>query len=311
MKNYFNLLVFIMLTLSSCALFQPKDIARNTVADLSNDIEKLTSPERINKIVQSAVEGALEGTSSEESAESINELVQILTKEIKEQINPALAELDLKTPIENATNGALNSLTSEENKAKINSLLTDILKNTDKNLKVTLEDLEKNLNSTISGVVLNLKQELAGMDKTIAKMFSDVLQDSLSSLVNGTIAGIDLEVIGNRLATELLTRQLKDSINVVLEGASESATKPIDAVLDLLKKNLIIVALVVALLFYLGYRLRQMFVKKDHDAKHAQDFASQMTKAIDKLSAENNMELEQKLKNMIDDKKSYDKYKET
>ncbi|MGK0317796.1 MAG: hypothetical protein ACI86M_004042 [Saprospiraceae bacterium] len=312
MKNYQKLLVLITLTLSSCALFQPKDIGRNTVADLSNDIEKLTSEERINGIVKSAVEGALEGTSSERSAESIKDLVQILTKEIKDQINPVLDSLDTKVPAEKLVNGAIEALTSEKNKAKIDSLITNILRNADENLAITVSDLEKSINKTLSSIVSNLKHELAGMDKTIAEMFSDVLQDSLSSLINGTIAGIDMEMISKRISTELLTKQLRDTISLMLKDASESATKPLDSILGLLKKNLIYVALVIAGLVLLLWWIRRKFVKKDHDAKHAQEFASEMTKAIANISSKHeNLDLEKKIKERLADKKTYDKYKET
>jgi hypothetical protein len=300
-----------MLSLSSCALFQPKDIGRNTVSDLTKDIERLTSEERIKGIVKNAVEGALAGTSSEASAKSIDTLVQILTKEIKDKINPVLAELDTGTPAKNLVNGAINTLTSDSTKAKIDSLLSNIIGNVDDDLKLTIEGLEANINKSISGIVTNLKKELAGMDQTIAKVFSNVLQDSLSSLINGTIAGIDMEMISKRIATELLTKQLRDTVSLMLSDASESATKPLDSILDLLKKNLISVALVVAGLVLLLWWIRRKFVKKDKDAKEAQDFASQMTKVIQQLSAENDMELEKKVKEMLKDKDSYEKYKET
>lgn len=311
MHNYFNFLVFILLTFSSCALFQPKDIARNTVADLNKDLTELTSETRIKGIVKSAVEGALEGTSSEESAKSINELVTILTKEIKDQLNPVLAELDTKAPAENLVNGAIESLTSEANKEKINSLLSDILRGADDDLKLTIDGLEKNLNKSVSAIVSNLKQELAGMDQTIAKVFSNVLQDSLASLINGTIAGIDMEMISKRISTELLTKQLRDTINLMLEGASESATRPIDSVLALLKKNLVYVAVVIAGLILLVWWIRRKFVKKSTDMEQAKAFASEMTKAIEKISAEDHLELEEKIRKRLSDEKIYDKYKET
>ncbi len=311
MKNYTQLLILFMLTLSSCALFQPKDIGRNTVADLSTDIEKLISPDRINKIVQSAVEGALEGTSSEESAESIKELVQILTEEIKSQINPALDSLNTKAPAENLVNGAIDAISSEQNKAKIDSLLTSILRNTDKNLEVTLGQLEKNLNRTISGVVTNLENEVAGLDKTIAKIFSDVLQDSLSNFINGTIEGIDMAMISKRVSEELLTKQLRDTIGLIFKNASEEALGPAEVLLNAVKKNAIKVALVIAGIIFFFWWLRRRFVKMDKDAKEAHGNAAALAKAIRDISAEGDIELERKIKEKMVNNDAYDKYKET
>jgi len=309
MKPHHLLALVLCLSLSSCALFQPKDIGRNTVADLSNDIERLTSEERIKGIVKSAVEGALEGTSSEESEESLKELVEILTTEIIEKINPALDTLNTKAPAENLVNGAIDALSSENNKTKIDSLLANIFRTADANLTTTIEELEGKINKTVSEIVANLEKEVKDLDKVVADIFSKALQDSVSNFINGAIAGIDMEAIGNRIATELLTRQLKDTLDVVLERGSEQVTKPFDVLLNLLKKNLISVALVVAGLVFLLWWLRKKWVKKDHDAKHAQEFANQMTIAIEKLSAENDIELEKKVKEMLKDKDTYDQYK--
>ena len=310
MKPLHLLSLAILLTFSSCALFYPKDIGRNTVADLKEDIEELTSEERIKGIVKSAVEGALEGTSSEESEQSLNELVDILTKSIIEKINPALDTLNTKAPAENLVNGAIDALSSEANKAKIDSLLADVFKSADSNLTTTIEDLEGTINKTISGIIANLENEVKGLDKVIAEMFSQALQDSVSSFINGAIAGIDMEAIGNKIATELLTKQLKDTLGVMIKGGAEKATEPLDSVLDLLKKNLITVAVVVVGLLFLLYWFRRKFLQKDHDMKHAQAFANEMTKAIESLSSEVDTELETKVKERLSDHKNYDKYKD-
>lgn len=309
MKLSMPSLLLLVLLMNSCALFYPKDIGRNTVADLKDDIEELTSEDRIKGIVKSAVEGAFEGTATETSTHSIKELVDVLTEEIKSKLNPVLAELDTKTPAENLTNGAIDALTSDENKAKINALLTDILENADQDLKASVSSLEVSLNETVSGIVANLKSELADMDQTVAKVFSNVLQDSLSNLINGTIEGIDMEMISRRISTELLTKQLRDSINQIVKEASNSAVDPLDSTLDLLKKNLTSILLLIAGLVILIIYVRRRFVQKDHDMKHAQAFAKEMTKAVENLSTDGDTELETRIKKQLSDKDSYEKYR--
>jgi len=292
-------------TFNSCLLFQHKRLASKTAEQVSQSLQDLTNEEKVKKLAKSAIEGVMDGTSSETSRESLDELTRILSENIGQELNNVFAHLDTKTPGENFSNGVVNSLVNKEVEAKLKQLLANTANGAQEDFGQAIQNLEKDINKSLTGIVRNLNNQISTLDESLQAVLSNSLQDSLSHFFNNAIADIELKPLSHKISTDLISTELRDSIISLATAVQNNIdiTEPLPGIVTLLRQNAIILSLLgfflIASLIYWSYYLRKKSILGDD-----------LTEILHKLKETDDQDLIYKLESFLKEKGHYEFYQQ-
>ncbi len=302
--KHITLITLYIMCCSSCLMFQHKRFASKTAAEVSDQINELSSEEKIRQIAKSAIEGAFDGTASPSSDENIQKLSANISAHLEKELNKVFNNLDTKTPGKKFSEGVVENLINKEVEAKLKELLSSTVLQTEADLKRTISELERQLNTSIDGVMYNVNDDIASLDESFQKALSNNLQDSVSNFVNNALADIELNTLSHKMSTELLSRELRDSIISLASEVQKNIdiTEPIPGILSLLRQNAIIFSIVgfflIASLIYWSYYLRKRSILGDD-----------LTEILHNLKETEDNELIGKLEDFLREKGHYEFYK--
>ena len=300
-------LIFILIIfscISSCALFQPGRIGVGSAKKISSRIDELTSESKIKDMTRAAMEGALSGSASPSADTSLQVLSERLAENIEDKLNEVFRNLDTRTPGKKFSRGVVDNLINKEVEHELKAFLTATSQHAESDLSAAIEGLEHSLTMSLDRVFRDLDKQLHGIDKSVEQVFSASLRDSMTAFVNVAVANLDLRPLSHKLSTELLSKELRDSIISLAADVQSNINlaEPIPDILRVVRQNAYYFAIfsfaIIAFLIYWSYSLRKRGI-----------LGEDLTEVIQSLNASEDEVLKARLENFLRDKGHYDFYK--
>jgi len=192
---------------SSCKSLE--NVGINSVKELTHKLDSLTQRNAISELSKNAVEGAISGSTNEVSEEKIKELSEKLGIEL----NKALQNIDTKNLGSNFSQGVTEKLLSKEVELRLTTLVSEAVSKANGDVSLAINDIETDVEKSLDGIFKNLNSNISSLEKQIINSLSDRLKDSLSFFLTDAIAGIEFDALSERLSTELLSSQLRDTLS--------------------------------------------------------------------------------------------------
>lgn len=304
MRHWRYIPLLFLLLMTGCTLFQPSRIGYRSAETIGKRIDSISSEQHIRSVTRSAMEGALEGTNSSASDSSIDSLSKRLADVIHKELNRVFQNLDTKTPGKKFSRGVVENLIGEEVKQELKLFLKSTSQEAEADLSIAIAGLEKSLSKSINNVFSGLDRQLSGMDESIGQVLSETLRDSLTSFINESIAQLELEPLSHKLSTELLSKELRDSIISLATDVQQNIdiTEPFPDILRAIRHNAYLFAIfsfgIIAFLIFWSYKLRNRRLLGD-------DF----TEVIYNLDSSEDRILKQRLEQFLKEKGHYEFYR--
>lgn len=276
---------------SSCAMFQPDRIGRGAAKQIDDTIDELTDEERLKAITKSAVEGAISGLSSNDSEKEVSKLSEALAETLGTKLNEVFANLDTRTPGVKFAKGVTDSLISKEVEKQVTSFLSNTINKTGGDINREIDLLTANLNASIAELFPNIGNQIESLEGSLQKVLSETLRDSLSVFMSDALTNLELEGFSHKIATELLSRELRDTLRLMASEIQReiNLTEDVPGFLELIKRYiyqfLAIAFLLIAALIYFRFKLKQR-----------EEYEEDMAATIDKM-----LELDPSLQDIFDD----------
>lgn len=298
------LLALLMACISSCTLFHPDRIGYGSAESLGEKIDRISSEEHIREITRAAMEGALAGTASSTADSSLTALSEQLAKNIETELNGVFQRLDTKTPGRKFSRGVVENLISKEVENELKDFLGNTSRSAEKDFSSAIQGLEKSLSASIKNVFSGLDRQLSVMDESVGQVLSETLRDSLTAFMNASIADLELKPLSHKLSTELLSKELRDSIISLATEVQQNIdiTEPFPDILRAIRQNaylfVIFTFATIAFLIYWSYMLRNRRLLGD-------DF----TEVIQNLDSSQDKILKERLEEFLKEKGHYEFYR--
>lgn len=303
-RSFSKILVMAMcLSISSCALFQPSKIGRGAAQDIVKAVDKLSDEEIVYKLTQTAVEGAIAGLASTDSDDELAKFGEVLAETLGEKLNAVFDNLDTRTPGSKFAKGVTDSLINKKVEADIKLFIDGVIDKTGGDLNQEIALLTDNINRSIASIIPNLNREISSLDESVERVLSNQLKDSLSNFLSEAISGIELKDFSNKISTDLLSGQLRDTLKAMASEIRDEldVTENVPSFMELVKKNayefLGLAFLLIAGLIYFRHMLKQ---RRDYE----EDVASVLSQMMD-----DNPSIKDKVETMLKEKNRLDDFK--
>lgn len=277
MKNYDTKLTFslqklhivtlgcLILLLNACTLAKPKSIGFDAAARIESRLDSLTSAENIERLTKHAVEGAIQGLATDASEGEISKFSLALSESLGKELNRVFANLDTRTPGMKFSKGITDSLLNKRLESRLKEFVNGAVSSADGDLSVAISNIETNLKYSLDEVFSTLRTNISSLEKTLMDAMSQKLKDSLSYFMTDAINGIEFDSLSSHLSTELLSRELRDTLSsMVVEITQKVAINDrVESWGQWVKENFIYGALFIAFLVILVSYARAQIKKRD------------------------------------------------
>lgn len=296
--------LFILCLISSCAMFQPDRIGRGAAKQIDDTVDELTSEERLKAITKSAVEGAVAGLASQDSEKEVSKLSEALAETLGTKLNEVFENLDTRTPGVKFAKGVTDSLISKEVERQVTTFLSSTINKTGGDINREIDLLTANINASIAELFPNIGTQIESLEGSLQKVLSHTLRDSLSFFLSDALANVELEGFSHKISTELLSRELRDTLRLMASEIQHeiNLTEDVPGFLELIKKYiyqfLAIAFVLIAALIYFRFRLKQR-----------EEYEEDMAAAIDRM-LEEDPSLKDKFEKMLLEKDRLKVFKE-
>jgi hypothetical protein len=288
----------LIILLSSCTLLKPKSIGYDAAARIESRIDSLSNAETIERLTKHAVEGAIQGLATDASEGEISKFSIALSETLGKELNKVFSSLDTRSPGIKFSKGITDSLLNKTLELRLKAFVNSAVSSADGDLKVAISNIESNLTHSLDEVFSTLRYNISSLEKTLMDAMSQKLKDSLSYFLTDAISGIEFDSVSSHLSTELLSRELRDTLgNMVLEISKKiTINDQVESWGQWVKENFIYGALFISLLVLLVSYLRSQIKKRD-------EYETKLTLIMEEMAGDDD-ELRQKFKRLLEGKKS-------
>lgn len=270
----------ILALFSSCKIGQvTKDfkVIRGEAEKISRDIKAVRhSFTPVDSMTMMALSGVLTKLSDTISEEQLDSIAARINRILVGYLNESFKNLDPGPVGANLTRGAMQPILDPATEQRLQEMIHSISQQASKDMAAAMRNMMNELTSAQSKSQLN---------SLVLSLFSHSNSDSLAGFVNRSIANVDFELVGRRIATELLEQNLKPQIDSISRMAVRSIFQEIQKdqnakgffsdIRNLIILGIGLLGLVMALLFWFNRRkaveMNRMFVHaiEGMEGKHA------------------------------------------
>ncbi len=297
-KHHFAAFISVLFLFNACTLTKPKSIAYDAAARIESRLDSLSSAENIQRLTKHAVEGAIQGLATDASEGEISKFSVALSKTLGKELNNVFQNLDTRTPGMEFSKGITDSLLNKTLELRLKAFVNNAVNSADGDLKLAISNIESNLSHSLDKVFSTLRYNISSLEKTLMDAMSQKLKDSLSYFLTDAINGIEFDSVSSHLSTELLSRELRDTLSSMVVEISQKVAinDQVESWGQWLTKNFIYGALFISFLVLLVSYLRTQIKKQD-------DYQAALTLIIEEMAGDDNV-LIQKLEKLLEKKKN-------
>jgi len=278
--KYGILILLICCLAVSCKIGQVssdfKDIKKEATT-ISRDIKAVRHAiVPIDSMTMAAMSGILTKLSDTISENQLDSISARINRILVKYLNESFKNLDPGPVGQNFTKGAMQPILDTATEHRLQDMIHAVSLKASEDLTATIRSMMSELNSPNSKAQLN---------SLLLSLFSKTNADSLSGFINRAVAKVNFELIGHRLAEELLEANVKPQIDSIARTAVRSIFQEIQKdknakgffsdIRNILILGIGLLGLVMALLFWINRRkameLNKMFVQaiEDLDGNHS------------------------------------------
>jgi hypothetical protein len=266
--------------LSSCKIGQvSKDFKaiRHEAEKISTDIKAVRrnfTP--IDTAMMTAMAGVLAKLSDTVSASQLDSIAARINRILVKYMNESFKNLDPGPTGQNFTKGVLQPILDPATEQRLQDMIHSVSQKASADMTAAMRNMMDELTS---------KKSKDDLNSLVLSLFSHTNSDSLSGFINRSIANVDFELVGKRIASELLEQNLKPQVDSISRMAVRSIFQEIQKdknakgffsdIRNLLILGIGLLGLVMAFLFWFNRRkaveMNRMFIHavEDLEGKHA------------------------------------------
>jgi hypothetical protein len=266
--------------LSSCKIGQVskdfKDIKKEA-QKISSDIKTVRrSFTPIDSATMMAISGVLTKLSDTISENQMDSIAARINRILVKYLNDSFNNLDPGPMGQHLVQGAMRPILDPATEQRLQEMIHSVSLKASQDLTAAMRNMMDELTSKKSKNQLNA---------LVLSLFSRNNSDSLSGFINRSIANVDFELVGKRIATELLEQNLKPQVDSISRMAVRSIFEEIQKdknargffsdVRNLIILGIGLLGVVMALLFWFNRQkaveMNRMFIHavEDLEGKHA------------------------------------------
>jgi len=174
---------------------------------ISRNIDEVSSTMTpVDSLVMDATSGLLTELSSENSQEKLDSITARINRNLTKYLTQMFQELD-PAPFSNKfSQGVLDPFLAEETELRMKKLISALSDQMS-------HDIAKSITSLTSPA------NKAKLNSLLASFFSEANSKMLSSFINRSLRDIEFDTLGNRMANELIAKNLKPQMDTVIRTA--------------------------------------------------------------------------------------------
>jgi len=286
LKNKFHIgyflsaILVICLVIASCKIGQvTKDfkVIRGESEKISRDIKGIRAAfTPLDTAMMAAMSGVLAKLSDTISENQMDSIAARINRILVKYMNESFKNLDPGPVGANFTKGAMQPILDPATEQRLQDMIHSVSQKASDDLTAAMRRMMDEITSP------KTKTQLNGL---ILSLFSRTNSDSLSGFINRSIANVDFELVGKRIASELLEQNLKPQIDSISRMAVRSIFHEIQKdknakgffsdIRNLLILGIGLLGLVMGILFWFNRRkaveMNRMFIHavEDLEGKHA------------------------------------------
>ena len=264
----------------SCKIGQvTKDfkVIRGEAEKISRDIKGVRAAfTPLDTAMMYAMSGVLTKLSDTISEQQMDTIAARINRILVAYLNQSFQNLDPSPVGKNFTKGALQPILDPATEQRLQEMIHSVSQQASRDLAAAMRNMMDELTSAKTKGQLN---------SLVLSLFSRSNSDSLSGFVNRSIANVDFELVGRRIASELLEQNLKPQVDSIARMAVRSIFQEIQKdknargffsdVRNLIILGVGLLGVVMALLFWFNrqkaVQMNRMFIHavEDLEGKHA------------------------------------------
>jgi|GEM_PF-6022979 len=270
----------ILLLTVSCKIGQVskdfKDIKKEA-SQISKDIKFIRrSYTPVDSAMMAGMSGILTKLSDTISENQMDSIAARINRILVRYLNDSFKNLDPGPMGQHLAQGAMQPILDPATEQRLQEMIHSVSLKASEDLTAAMRNMMNELGSAQS------KAKLNGL---LLSMFTNSNSDSMSHFINRSIANVDFEEIGHRLATELLEGKVKPQVDSISRMAVRSIFEEIQKdknargvfsdIRNILILGIGLLGLVMAFLFWINRKkamdMNKMFIHalEDMEGKHA------------------------------------------
>jgi hypothetical protein len=270
----------VLLFISSCKIGQVSSdfkVIKKEATQISTDIKAVRHAiVPIDSMVMEATAGLFTELSDTISEVKMDTIAARINRILVHYLNESFKDLDPGPMGENLTRGAMRPILDPATEARLQEMIHSVSLKASADMAAAIRNAMAELTSSKSKAQLN---------SLVMSLFSNANSDSMSGFVNKTIAKVDFELVGHRIAEELLEGNIKPQVDSIARMAVRSIFQEIQKdknargffsdIRNILFLGIGLLGVVMALLFWINRRkamdMNKMFIHalEDMEGKHA------------------------------------------
>lgn len=274
------MILVIGLMFTSCKIGQvTKDfkVIRGEAEKISRDIKGVRAAfTPLDTAMMYAMSGVLTKLSDTISEQQMDTIAARINRILVAYLNQSFQNLDPSPVGRNIAKGAIEPILDPATEQRLQEMIHSVSQKASDDLTAAMRRMMDEITSAKTKNQLN---------SLILSLFSRSNSDSLSGFINRSIANVDFELVGQRIASELLEQNLKPQIDSISRMAVRSIFQEIQNdknakgffsdIRNLLILGIGLLGLVMAFLFWFNRRkaveMNRMFIHavEDLEGKHA------------------------------------------
>jgi hypothetical protein len=275
-----NMMIIILLLSASCKIGQiSKDFKsiKKDAQQISKDIKTVRGAfTPVDTAMMEAMSGVLTKLSDTISENQMDSIAARINRILVKYLNDSFKNLDPGPMGQHLAQGAMQPILDPVTEQRLQEMIHSVSQKASDDLTAAMRNMMNELGSAQS------KAKLNGL---LLSLFSHTNSDSLSGFINRSIANVDFEVIGHRIAEELLEGKVKPQVDSISRMAVRSIFEEIQKdknakgffsdIRNLLILGIGMLGLVMAILFWINRKkamdMNKMFIHaiEDMEGKHA------------------------------------------
>jgi len=269
-----------VLLLSSCKIGQVSSdfkVIKKEATQISTDIKAVRHAiVPIDSMVMEAMSGMFTELSDTISEVKMDTIAARINRILVHYLNESFKNLDPGPMGENLTRGAMRPILDPATEARLQEMIHSVSQQASADMTAAIRNAMAELTSAHSKAQLN---------SLVLSLFSSNNSDSMSGFINSTIAKVNFELVGSRIADELLEANIKPQVDSIARMAVRSIFQEIQKdknargffsdIRNILFLGIGLLGVVMALLFWINRRkamdMNKMFIHalEDMEGKHA------------------------------------------